>query len=112
MQVNSVSKMMGPIGPRGFNGSQGLPGPMGSIGPAGPSGTGDLSTCQYGRKNADETPGSTTATIAFSEPVVSMRRSKASLCCRYTFANAYLRASIGQERLSTPNESCASVAQR
>ena len=112
MQVNGVSKMMGPIGPRGFNGSQGPPGPMGSIGPAGPSGTGDLSTCQYGSKSSVETAGSQVTTVALSEPDVSMRPSKASLCCRYTFANAYLRASIGQERLSTPNESCASVAQR
>ena len=104
--------MMGPIGPRGFNGSQGPPGPMGSIGPAGPSGTGDLSTCQYRTKNEKEISGSKTTITALSEPDVSMRRSKASLCCRYTFANAYLRASIGQERLSTPNESCASVAQR
>ena len=104
--------MMGPIGPRGFNGSQGPPGPMGSIGPAGPSGTGNLSTCQYRREDAVETTGSKSTSVAVNEPDVSMRRSKASLCCRYTFANAYLRASIGQERLSTPNESCASVAQR
>ena len=73
MQVNNVSKMMGPIGPPGFNGSQGLAGPAGSVGPPGPKGAGDFSSCQYKVATETVTPGGgDLTTAALNEPSVSM----------------------------------------
>ena len=71
LQVNNVSKMVGPIGPPGFNGSQGAAGPKGAIGPPGPKGAGDFSTCQYTIVKDALAPGTMNLAIK-TEPTVSM----------------------------------------